>query len=91
MKKKIYKFAAVILALLVLASCVTHSKGVASSASASAESSTPTQTERKWILGKAVIPENNPEPVLVDREDAATPTPISFTDIIVKNKMNLDV
>lgn len=91
MKKRIYKFAAVILALLLLASCVTRDKSAASSASAVAESSTPTKTERKWVLGKAVIPENNPEPVLVNREDAATPTPISYTDKIVKNKMNLDI
>lgn len=83
MKKRIYKLTSVILVFLLLASCIHKTP--------KNESSIPAAAEKKWVLGKADIPENNPEPVVVNREDAATPTPISFTDKIVKNKMNLDV
>ena len=91
MKKRIYKLTSIILVLLLLSSCITRNKNVTSSTSAVTESSISSKAEKIWVLGKAVIPENNPDPVLVNREDAATPTPISYTDKIIKNKMNLDV
>ena len=89
MKKRIYKLTSIILVLLLLSSCIQRISKDASSVLDTR--STSSKVERKWVLGKAYIPENNPEPVLVNREDAATPTPISFTDKIVKNKMDLDV
>ena len=72
----------------MLASCITRNKSITSSSVTVAENSA---YEKNRVLGKAVIPENNPAPVSVNREDAATPTPISFTEKIVDNKMGINV
>ena len=80
-KARIERIVAAILALLILASCA-HIKGSSSSSNAAKE---------EWKLGAAVIPENNPDPVLVNREDAAIPTPISYTDKIVGEQMDVEI
>lgn len=80
MKKTVFKLVSAVLALSILVSCAPQNKGDVSSTSA----------EKEWVLGEAYIPENNPAPVSVDREDAATPTPISFTDKIVGEEMNVE-
>ena len=80
-KRTIIKLVSAILALTLLASCVPQNKGSVSSTSA----------EKEWVLGEAYIPENNPAPVLINREDAATPTPISYTDKIVGEELNVEI
>ena len=77
-KRRILKLTSVILALLMLVSCTPKGKDKVSS------------LENQWVLGEAVIPENNPEPVSVNREDAATPTPISYTDKIVGEEIEFN-
>ena len=89
MKKRIYKLTSIILVLLLLSSCIQRISKDASSVLDTR--STSSKVERKWVLGKAYIPENNPDPVLVNREDAATPTPISYTDKIVGEELDVEV
>ena len=77
-RRRLLKLTSVILALFMLVSCAP--KGTENVSS----------LEKQWVLGEAVIPENNPEPVSVNREDAATPTPISYTDKIVGEEIEFN-